>query len=79
MLSIMLLVTRYCNPYFEMNVLHIVTCLVTVYGVWIGNWSYWTLIQLMTTGNYGDITNSHTLQFTTAHIKSSMSSVGVAW
>jgi hypothetical protein len=29
-------------------------------------------LQIVTTSNYSDITNSHTLQFTTAHTKSSV-------
>jgi hypothetical protein len=36
------------------------------------------LLQLMTTGNYNSFTNSHTLQFTVARTKSSVSSVGIA-
>jgi hypothetical protein len=32
-------------------------------------------LQIVTTSNYSTITNSHTLQFTTAHTKSSQSAV----
>jgi hypothetical protein len=56
----------------------IATCLVTIDWVWIGNWMYWPL----TDRNYSAIANSHTLQFTTTHIKSfqsAVSSPAVAW
>jgi hypothetical protein len=43
---------------------------VFVDGVWIGNWIYSTLIN-RNYNNYAAITNSHTLQFTTACTKSS--------
>jgi hypothetical protein len=39
-------------------------------------------LQIVTTSNYSTNTNSHTLQFTTAHMKSSQSAVSslvVAW
>jgi hypothetical protein len=32
-------------------------------------------LQIITTSNYSAVTNSHTLQFTTAHTKSSQSAV----
>jgi hypothetical protein len=41
---------------------YIVTCMSDYRGVWIGNWVY---------------TNSRTLQFTTAHTKSSQSAVSL--
>jgi hypothetical protein len=33
----------------SLSAVHIVTCLVTRYGVWVGNQIYWTLTQLVTT------------------------------
>jgi hypothetical protein len=39
---------------------------VAIDGVWIGNWIYWTLT---TTSNCSVVTNSHTLQLTTACTK----------
>jgi hypothetical protein len=46
----------------------------------IGNWIYWTL-TLVTTNNYGNLTELHTpkITVTTAHIKSSQSSLAAAW
>jgi hypothetical protein len=46
---------------------------VTVEEVWIGNWIFVDRIQIVTTSNYGAITNLHTLQITRAHAKSSQS------
>jgi hypothetical protein len=53
---------------------------VTVGGVSTGNWIYWTL-TLVTTNNYDSLTELHTTNttVTTAHIKSSHSSLAVAW
>jgi hypothetical protein len=52
----------------------------TIDGVWIGNRIYWTL-TLVTTNNYDSLTELHTpkITVTTAHIKSSESSLAVAW
>jgi hypothetical protein len=47
--------------------------LVTRQGVWIGNWTYWTLVTL----NY--ITDLHTVHITTSNIKGSMPSLIFAW
>jgi hypothetical protein len=48
--------------------------------VWIGNWIYLTL-TVVTTNNYDSLTELHTSKFTvtTAHIKSSQSSLSVVW
>jgi hypothetical protein len=48
--------------------------------VWIGNWIYCNY-TLVTTNNYGNLTELHTpkITVTTAHIKSSQSSLAVAW
>jgi hypothetical protein len=45
------------------------------------NQIYCTLVQLITTNNYGSLTELHTqkITVTTAHIKSSLSSVVVDW
>jgi hypothetical protein len=54
----------------------------TIDGVWIGNWIYWTLTDCDYITITSAITNSHTLQFTTARTKSSQSAVSspvVAW
>jgi hypothetical protein len=45
----------------------------TIDGVWICNWIYWTLTDC--NYNYSAVANSHTLQFTTACAKSSRSAV----
>jgi hypothetical protein len=48
-------------------------------GVCIGNRSYWTL-TLETANNYESITELHTPKITvTAHMKSSQTSLTVAW
>jgi hypothetical protein len=54
---------------------------VTVEGVKIGNRIYWTLKQLITTNNYDSVTELHSPQITVTatHIKSSRSSLVVAW
>jgi hypothetical protein len=48
--------------------------------VWIGNWIYWAL-TLATTNSYDSFTELHTpkITVTTAHIKFSQSSLGIAW
>jgi hypothetical protein len=48
--------------------------------VWIGNWIYWTF-TLVTTNSYDSLTELHTTKITvtTAHIKSSQSSLAVTW
>jgi hypothetical protein len=48
--------------------------------VWIDKWVYWTL-TLVTTNNYDSLTEIHTpnITVTIAHIKSSQSSITVAW
>jgi hypothetical protein len=53
---------------------------VTADEVWISNWIYWTL-TLVTTNNYVSLIELHTLKstVTTAHMKSSQSSLAVAW
>jgi hypothetical protein len=59
----------------------IFTCLsVTRDEVWIGNRIYWTL-TLVATNNCDRLTELHTpnITVTTAHIKSSQSSLTVAW
>jgi hypothetical protein len=45
---------------------------VTIDGVWIGNWIYWTL-PLVTAHNYDSLTELHTqkITVTSADIKSS--------
>jgi hypothetical protein len=49
-------------------------------GVWIGNWIYWAL-TLVTTNSYNSLSELHTpkITVTAAHIKSSQSSLAVAW
>jgi hypothetical protein len=42
---------------------------VTIDGVWIGEWIYWLLTPLGTTGIYSAIADHHTLQITTAPAK----------
>jgi hypothetical protein len=53
---------------------------VTRDGVWIGNWIYWTL-TFVTENNYDSFTKLHASDIivTTAHIKSSQSSLVVGW
>jgi hypothetical protein len=67
-----------CFHVNENGVNYSVTCFVTRCGVWIGYWIYWTL-KTLTTKDYSAIANLHTLQITTAHTTSSISSLGVAW
>jgi hypothetical protein len=50
---------------------------VTTDGGWISNWIYWTLTEV-TTNNYSANANWHTLQFTTACMRSSQSAVSLA-
>lgn len=47
---------------------------VTRCGVWVCNWIYWTL-KLIITKNYNATAKSHSVQFITAHTKSSQSVV----
>jgi hypothetical protein len=61
-----------------LTVLNIFTYLVTVDRIWIGNWIYSAITQLVTAINYIAIANSYTLQFTIASAKSSKTSLGVA-
>jgi hypothetical protein len=49
-------------------------CILSSYGVWIANWVYWTLINTSLT----DLHTQH-ITATAAHVKASMSSLGVAW
>jgi hypothetical protein len=42
---------------------------VTMDGVWIGNWMYWTF-QIVTASNYSAIDNSHTLCSFQKHVES---------
>jgi hypothetical protein len=53
---------------------------VTIDGVWIDDRIYWTLTPV-TTNMYDSFTELHTpkITVTTAHIKSSQSSLAVAW
>jgi hypothetical protein len=53
---------------------------VNIDAVWIGNRIYWTL-TLVTTNNYDSLAELQTpkITITTAHIKSSQSSLVVAW
>jgi hypothetical protein len=54
---------------------------VTVGRLWIGDW-FIDHLQIITTSNCSTVTNSHTLQFTTAHTKffpSAVSSPVVIW
>jgi hypothetical protein len=53
---------------------------VTIDGDWTGNRIYWTL-TLVTTNNYDSLTELRTpnITITSAHIKSSKSSIAVAW
>jgi hypothetical protein len=44
--------------------------MVTIDGIWIGEWIYWPLYtRLGTTSNYSAIADIHTLQITAAHAK----------
>jgi hypothetical protein len=52
--------------------------LVTRHGV-LNSVGFIELLELVTTKNYSTVTNSHTLQFTIARIKPSVSLLGVAW
>jgi hypothetical protein len=49
--------------------MYIVTCLVTIHGVWIGNWIYWTLIDR--NFKYSALANPRNRLLTIAHTKSS--------
>jgi hypothetical protein len=51
------------------------------YGALTGNLIYWTLKKLVTTNNYDTLTGLHTpkITVTTAHTKSSSTSLAVAW
>jgi hypothetical protein len=53
---------------------------VTIDEVWIGNRIYW-ILTFVTTNNYDSLTELHTpkITVTKAHIKSSQSSLVVAW
>jgi hypothetical protein len=69
-------ITDYCplqyNPLFQL----ILSCVwLTIDGVWVGNWIYWTLTDI---SYYSAIANSHTLQFITARTKSSQSAVFIS-
>jgi hypothetical protein len=57
---------------------NIITCLVAIDGVWIGNWIYCTLIQLVTTINYSTITNSQhfTVHYSTKSSQRAIASTG---
>jgi hypothetical protein len=57
----------------------VVVVSVNIDGVWIGNWFYWTLTFVTTTKHYS-LTELHTpkITVTTAHLKSSQSSLAVA-
>jgi hypothetical protein len=54
---------------------------VTVDGVWIGNWILFEHLQNVTTSNKETLTELHTIKFTVnaEHMKSSQSSLAVAW
>jgi hypothetical protein len=49
--------------------------------VWIANWIYWTLYKIVPTGNNNCSMDLHALKITatTAHIKTSMSSLAIVW
>jgi hypothetical protein len=56
--------------------------LVTRHGVWMDYWIYLKRYGLLTTNNHNSLTDLHTLQITTVHIKfsrSAVSSLVVAW
>jgi hypothetical protein len=90
-IALSLLVVTICkcsvNPITNPNPLHshsfkwqYVATWLTKDGVWIGNQKYWTL-TLVTTNNCGSVTELHTpmITVTAGHIKSSQSSLDVAW
>jgi hypothetical protein len=67
--------------YILLKMLQYLHVWVTVDGVWIRNWITEHL-QILTTSNYSDTANSHTLKFTKARTKSSQSAVSsqaIAW
>jgi hypothetical protein len=53
---------------------------VTIDGIWIGNWMYWTLTERNHTNDYDSLTELLTpkITVTTAHIKPSECSLAVA-
>jgi hypothetical protein len=57
----------------DKDLVYIVTCVtVNTDGVWIDNWGELNSYTFLTSSNYNRFTNSHTLQFSRAHIKPSL-------